>query len=133
MKKLLSFFGLLIFLSFSDAPQLSAQIIVKVRPNRPAVVLKRPAKAKSDHTWVDGHWRYDNQSNRYVWAKGHWKQNRNGHNWTAGKWVACTGGHNWTAGRWTPVAVVAKPRRGKKVVVVKKKGHSHKKKGHHHH
>ncbi len=120
MKKLFSLIALLTFLSFHNAPKATAQVVVKVRPARPAVVLSRPAQAKANHTWVEGHWHYDTKAGKYVWVKGHWKKNRAGHTWTAGKWVACKGGHNWVAGRWTPVKVVAKPR-GKKVVVVKKK------------
>ena len=142
MKKLFGLLGLLFLLSFGNTTTTQAQVVVKVRPARPAVVLTRPAKARTGHIWVDGHWRYNNRTNQYVWVKGHWKQARAGHNWVAGRWVACTGGHKWVAGYWAPTrttvvaaparkkavvvtprrkkAVVVKPR-GKKVVVVKKR------------
>jgi len=129
MKKLLSLLGLLFVFSFSSNQDINAQVVVKVRPARPAVVVARPAKARSGHTWIEGHWRYNNQTNQYVWVKGHWKQTRAGHNWVAGRWVTCTGGHKWVAGYWKPVTVVKTPRktvvvakpRKKTVVVAKKK------------
>ncbi len=122
MKKLIGLFSLLILLSLCNSPEAAAQIVVKVRPARPTVVLARPAKARRGHTWVAGHWNYSNRKGRYVWRKGHWQRNRKGQNYVAGKWVTSNGGHKWVAGRWTAIGVAVNNNTGnKKVVVVKKK------------
>ncbi len=117
MKKLIGLFSLLLFLSI-NTQKTDAQVVVNVRPARPAVVLSRPAKARRGHTWVAGHWYYNNNSRRYVWRKGHWQRNRSGYNYVAGRWVACNGGHKWVAGRWAPVTVRVNNRPVRRTVVV---------------
>ncbi len=37
---------------------IDAQVFVKVKPTRPAVVIAKPSKAKQGHIWVDGHWQW---------------------------------------------------------------------------
>ena len=91
-KKILTLIGLLLFLALGNTSTADAQVVVKVRPNRPAVVVAKPAKVRAGHVWVAGHWCHN--GNRYVWVKGGWIRARANHNWVAGRWVACRGGTN---------------------------------------
>ena len=96
MKTLILFSSILIF----GAYQASSQVVVKVRPNKPTVVVAKPAKHKKGHVWVEGHWRYDKKAGKYVWVKGHWKKARPGHVWVPGHWKEVPGGHEWVPGHW---------------------------------
>ncbi len=107
MKKLICLLVLLAAVSLQyNFHQANAQVVVKVRPARPAVVMAKPATVNKGHIWVDGHWHWDSKANRYVWKKGHWVRTKKGHNWVAGKWVTCDGGHKWVPGYWKAAKVV---------------------------
>jgi len=100
MKKVFLMIGVLLALTFANTAEVQAQVIVKIRPTRPAVaVVKRPA-ARRGHIWVDGHWKYNNRRNQYAWTNGYWVKARRGQNYVPGNWVAVSGGHKWVAGRW---------------------------------
>lgn len=81
-------------------PEAKSQVVVKVRPARPAVVLKKPAKAKRGHVWREGHWVYNQRQGKYVWKKGGWVKNRRGKVWVAGHWKKVPGGEQWVPGHW---------------------------------
>ncbi|MGB0523083.1 MAG: YXWGXW repeat-containing protein [Flammeovirgaceae bacterium] len=100
MKRVLLIFGLLFALNFGTSPTAEAQIVVSVRPTRPAVVVKRPA-ARRGHVWIDGHWKA--RGNRYVWVKGRWVRARRGFRYQPGKWVTVRGGYRWQPGVWVRV------------------------------
>ncbi|MCH2022429.1 MAG: hypothetical protein MK207_08130 [Saprospiraceae bacterium] len=121
MKKIIGLLSLLVFLSFNNTSEVTAQLIVKAKPARPAVVLTRPVKVRTGYTWIDGHWHYNRFTNRYVWKKGHWQKTRRGQNYVAGNWVTCNGGYKWVPGRWSPVKVVVNPKPVRTTVVVKKR------------
>ncbi|MCK4664476.1 MAG: YXWGXW repeat-containing protein [Bacteroidales bacterium] len=87
------FFILFIF-SNSDA-----QIVVKVKPVRPKVVVVKPARPGQNFIWVDGYWK-TGPNNNYVWVKSHWKKNRKGHNWIPGHWKKVRSGWKWIPGHW---------------------------------
>jgi hypothetical protein len=94
---------------FSIGSFYSSAQIVKIRPNRPAVIIKKPGKANQGHTWVNGHWKWKNGN--YVWVKGHWKKNNPGHQWIPGHWNKVKGGHQWIPGHWKVVTSKKRKRR----------------------
>ncbi len=104
----------------------AAQVVVKVKPARPAVVVKRPA-AKAGYVWIAGHWKWNAKAKEYRWVKAHWIKARAGHNWTPGKWVKVGNRHKWVPGAWH--AHGHKPGPGPKAKA-KAKAHHHKKKHH---
>ena len=81
-------------------PEAKSQVVVKVRPARPAVIVKKPAKAKRGHVWREGHWVYNGRKGRYVWRKGHWVKKRPGKVWVKGHWKKVPGGQRWVPGHW---------------------------------
>ncbi len=79
---------------------IDAQVFVKVKPTRPAVVIAKPSKAKQGHIWVDGHWQWSKKQHCYVWRKGQWKKKQKGQQWIPGHWKNKPGGHVWITGHW---------------------------------
>lgn len=83
-----------------------AQIIVKIRPQRPHI--ERPAPPSPHHIWIEEEWAphgntYEFRGGRWeepphpnaVWVPGHWKQTREGQVWIPGKWRSGRGhGHD---------------------------------------
>ncbi|MGD1846436.1 MAG: hypothetical protein ACFB10_13705 [Salibacteraceae bacterium] len=103
--KLKHLFSVLILsLSLLSYQMAEAQVVVKVRPARPAKVKVKPVKVRAGHTWVAGHWKYNARRNRYIWVEGTWVRTRPGHRYQAGRWVAVRGGgHRWVSGVWVKV------------------------------
>ncbi len=84
--------------------QAAAQIVVKVKPTRPKVVVAKPAYIKAGHVWVAGHWQWDKRAKKYTWVKGRQVRNRRGYQYVPGYWVAVQGGGaKWVAGSWKRV------------------------------
>ncbi|MCP4439857.1 MAG: BcpO-related WXXGXW repeat protein [Aureispira sp.] len=107
MKKLFAIFGLSMLIAISGLTEAQAQIVVKIKPARPKVIVKRPAQAKKGHVWVDGHWTWNKQDQKYRWVKGHWVTVKKGHKWVPGHWVDVRGrGHKWVPGHWKQVTTV---------------------------
>lgn len=77
-----------------------SQVVVKVRPPRPKVVVKKPARPGPKFVWIDGHWRWNRKQHKYVWVAGHWTQPKRGHKWIPGHWASVPGGHKWIPGHW---------------------------------
>ena len=100
MRKL---FFLILVIGFFTVGQTSAQVIVAVKPVRPAVVVAKPAKVRTGYIWVDGHWRYNQRQARYVWVKGTWIRAKRNHRYVAGHWVSTRSGYKWVPGRWRRV------------------------------
>ena len=75
-------------------------MVVKVRPNRPAVIVANPARVHVGKVWIDGHWQWNRKMQSYVWVKGHVVRGRRGHVWIAGKWNKRGQGWNYASGRW---------------------------------
>ena len=48
--------------------------VVKVRPNKPRIIITKPNKLKRNYIWVPGHWKWSLRKGRYVWIKGKWKK-----------------------------------------------------------
>lgn len=78
----------------------NAQVIVKVRPIKPKVIVVKPAIQKQNHIWRDGHWKWAGKQNKYIWVKAHWTKKNIGHNWISGHWVSSKNGHKWINGYW---------------------------------
>jgi hypothetical protein len=78
----------------------NAQIVVKVKPNKPKVLVVKPATHKHGHVWRGGHWNWNKKNNKYKWVKACWVKENHGHNWSAGHWVKNRNGHSWVAGTW---------------------------------
>ncbi|RMH66061.1 MAG: hypothetical protein D6677_01060 [Calditrichaeota bacterium] len=89
----------LIMLSFIAPGQ--AQIIVKVKPVKPKVVVVKPAPPAAGYVWVEGHWVVKNK--QYVWKKGHWVKAKKHHRYVNGHWKRARGGWVWIPGRWRKV------------------------------
>ncbi|WP_461449518.1 hypothetical protein [Mucilaginibacter sp.] len=76
-----------------------AQIIVRIHPARPAVVVARPVAPGPGAVWVDEDWAPRNGT--YAWhggywavpphpgafyVRGHWRETRRGSIWIPGHW-----------------------------------------------
>jgi hypothetical protein len=87
--------------SFIGLERASSQVIVKVKPVRPSVIVAKPAKARKNHVWIEGHWAYSHKLDRYVWVKGRWaKRPRNNARWIPGHWKKAPGGWKFVPGHW---------------------------------
>ncbi|MCW3122484.1 MAG: hypothetical protein JWQ38_1976 [Flavipsychrobacter sp.] len=97
MKNLKKGLVILAFATFGAAFSSSAQIVVRIRPDRPHYT--RVVAPSPRHVWVDEEWtprgdRYEFAGGRWVepprehvrWVPGHWKNTPNGYVWRAGHW-----------------------------------------------
>ena len=98
MKKVIFISALFLFGIF--IPDAKSQIVVKVRPARPAVVVKKPVKVRRGHVWREGHWVYSNKKGKYIWRKGQWVKKRPGKVRVKGHWKSVPGGQRWVPGHW---------------------------------
>lgn len=85
---------------FAAATSQAQQIVVSVRPHRPATyVAVRPHRPSAQHVWVAEEWTPEGGSYGYhagywavpphphaEWTGGHWKHSRRGYIWIAGHW-----------------------------------------------
>ncbi|MGY3053706.1 hypothetical protein ACVWYG_001907 [Pedobacter sp. UYEF25] len=79
----------------------SAQIIVRIRPARPAavVVASRPLPPSPHHVWVNEEWVV--KGGRYVWHGGYWAApSRPGAVYVPGHWKNTRRGSIWISGHW---------------------------------
>lgn len=76
------------------------QVIVKVKPNRPAVhAVRRPPAPSPNHTWVEEDW--IPRGNSYVWHGGYWvAAPRKGAKFVTGYWRNSRRGMVWVPGHW---------------------------------
>lgn len=94
MKRL---FLVLVMLGFFSA---NAQVVVKIKPHQPKVVIHKPSKHKKGFVWVAGHWEWNKRKGRYAWKKAHWKRLRKGFRYAPGYWAVTPGGFKWIPGHW---------------------------------
>lgn len=97
MKKIILLSAVTLLLSSSN---LVGQMIVKVKPQKPKIVIVKPSKIYKNKVWMDGHWKWSNQSSSYQWVKGHWTKRRRNNTWKAGKWQKLPAGWKYVSGRW---------------------------------
>jgi len=100
MKKLSKVLMLFIAVSAFTALKSNAQIIVRVRPERPReVVVARPPAPSPRHVWVAEEW--TNEGGQYVYHAGYWVLPPRPHAvWIAGHWGNRPRGYVWIAGHW---------------------------------
>ncbi|QQL50381.1 YXWGXW repeat-containing protein [Mucilaginibacter ginkgonis] len=85
-------------LSLSAAAS-QAQVIVRVRPVAPRVVVTRPVAPSPRHVWVNEEWRP--VRGRYVYSGGYWAAPpRAGARFIPGHWRATRRGSVWIPGHW---------------------------------
>jgi hypothetical protein len=99
MKK--NFLLLLMLVSMlACASQLSAQVIVKIRPEAPRAVVVRPPMPGRGMVWIEPEWYWNRHRGMYVWREGRWAKPRRNAVWVTGHWVEVKEGHNWVPGYW---------------------------------
>jgi len=96
MKRFLITLGFLIPFVFAA----NAQVVVKIKPVGPKVVVVKPASPGPRFVWIEGGWRWDKAIKQYVWVEGHWVKLRRGREWVDGHWVDAQGGWKWIPGHW---------------------------------
>ncbi len=98
MKRTLKFLALLMVMSFA-ASNAFAQIVVKVRPVRSVVVVKRSPAPSPRHVWVDEDWIA--KRGNYTWHGGYWvAPPRQGAVYIPGHWKETRRGVIWVRGHW---------------------------------
>ncbi len=98
MKKISKILFVLMFIAFG-ASNSFAQIVVRVRPARPAVVVARPPAPSRFHVWVDEDW--VPQGGTYAWHGGYWAAPPHpGARYIPGHWRDTRRGAIWIQGHW---------------------------------
>ena len=58
--------------------------IIRHRPNRPVVYVKKPILNRKGYLWVNGYWKWNVYA--YVWMEGFWERERSNFHWHEGSW-----------------------------------------------
>lgn len=99
MKKTTKLLMLLALLTLGALASANAQIIVRVRPARPAVVVERPVAPSPRHVWVEEEW--VPHGDHYVWHGGYWALPPRRHAvYVPGHWDRRGEGEIWIKGYW---------------------------------
>jgi hypothetical protein len=98
MKKLIILSTIIILASTSHT---MAQMIVKIKPQRPNVVMVKPTKIHKNKIWIEGHWKWAKQAKNYQWVKGRWVKSRINKTWRNGKWKKIPAGWKYVPGQWS--------------------------------
>lgn len=77
-----------------------AQIIVRIKPATPKVLVKKPRKPYSNAIWVAGSWTWNKRSKRYVWQSGQWLKPKRNRTYVAGRWIKKPQGWLYVPGKW---------------------------------
>lgn len=90
---------LVAMLTFATAA-VDAQVIVRVRPDRPhRVIMHRPMAPSPRHVWVEEDWVPQGRS--YAWHGGYWAAPpRAGAIYIPGHWQNTRRGSVWIPGHW---------------------------------
>ena len=62
--------------------------------------MTRPMQPSASHIWIEGDWRWQNDSRVYVKDNGHWDKPRAGRTYKQGHWESSGKGHHWINGKW---------------------------------
>jgi hypothetical protein len=77
----------------------NAQVVVRVRPAMPRVVVARPVAPSPRHVWVAEDWRPGRRN--YRWSGNYWAAPpRPQAIWVPGHWVTRPRGYIWAPGHW---------------------------------
>lgn len=99
MRKLLGLCFAVAFMISASVTESTAQIIVKVRPPRPTVVVTRPPAPGPGHVWIEEDW--VGRGRDYEWHGGYWAAPpQRGYVWVPGRWTHSRRGYVWVPGRW---------------------------------
>jgi hypothetical protein len=99
MKKIIRILMLLSVVSLFAVTSSKAQIVVRVRPERPGPVVVRPYRPSPRHVWVSEEWVPGGGT--YVYHAGYWVlPPRPGTIWIAGHWRRRPNGYVWVGGHW---------------------------------
>lgn len=77
-----------------------AQIVVKIKPATPKVLVKKPRKPYSNAIWIGGGWTWNKRSQQYVWQSGRWVKPKRNRTYVAGSWIKKNNGWLYTPGKW---------------------------------
>jgi len=61
---------------------------------------ERPPRPSETHIWIDGDWRWNNQTHVYVQKAGYWDRPRQGQYYVQGNWQTTPRGKSWNRGHW---------------------------------
>ena len=100
MKQLLRFGMILAICIMGFSIEADAQVIIKVKPIKPTILIVKGKAPHGGMVWIAGGWTWNKRHKKYVWRKGHWVRAKRGRTWAKGYWVVTDGGHRWVAGRW---------------------------------
>ena len=89
--------AILFFLSLSFT---NAQVVVKAKPRKAKILVLKTKRPSTNHIWIDGQWKWNKKSNRYVWVNGKWSKPKHGYVWVAGSWKNLSNGFVWKEGYW---------------------------------
>jgi hypothetical protein len=100
MKKIIRVLMLLTAVTVFAVTNSNAQVVVRVRPERPgAVVVRRPFRPSPRHVWVAEEW--TPAGGTYVYHGGYWAvPPRPGAIWVTGRWRHSHRGYVWVGGYW---------------------------------
>ncbi|MEM7104268.1 MAG: hypothetical protein AAF502_14110 [Bacteroidota bacterium] len=100
MKKLI--IGLVLsFAMLISLPTIStAQVVVAIKPKPVKVKVVKPKAPSVNYIWIDGHYKYDRNRNKYVWVDGRWIKKKKGKRYVPGHWKKVRGGYTYVPGRW---------------------------------
>jgi len=99
MKTIKKFLFLCLAMSFFAVANSQAQIVVRVRPVGPRVIVARPMRPSPRHVWVAPE--YTTVNGAYVYQPGYWAVPPHPRAvWIAGRWRHSRRGYIWIAGRW---------------------------------
>ena len=74
-----------------------AQVVIKIRPQAPTVVVERPAP-RHGYYWREGEYRPKHKT--YVYVGPRWIKEKRGRTWVGGHWAPARGGEIWVPGHW---------------------------------
>jgi hypothetical protein len=76
-----------------------AQLIVRVKPDKPVVVATKPAAPGTTHVWVEEDWKINDK--KYEWKGGYYVEPpRSNAEWIPGHWSERNKGWVWIPGHW---------------------------------
>ncbi len=64
------------------------------------IEIDRPLRPSESHIWIDGGWRWDRGSHKYVQRQGYWAKPKEGNTYVSGHWQGTPRGKKWVDGGW---------------------------------
>lgn len=100
MKKVLIIIGISLNLLMFNSQNSFSQVVVKLKPKTPVMMKVHPRATRHGVVWLEGQWRWNRSTNKYVWVQGHWVKKKKGHKQIPGRWARVHGGYKWIPIRW---------------------------------